>query len=155
MESKNWKQTVLTEEAMLSLGGQLVKSVSAPCVIYLHGELGAGKTTLVRGFLRALGYQGVVKSPTYTLVESYELNEVTIFHFDLYRVRDPEELEFMGIRDYFHSRAICFVEWPEFGVGHIPAADQIIQIEFLPKGGRLVVCNEARNDGMGPEHLNL
>lgn len=100
------------------------------CVIYLHGELGAGKTTFVRGFLRGLCYSGLVKSPTFTFVQSYELPDKLIHHFDLYRITDPEELESKGIRDYFIENTLCFIEWPSRAASYLPKAD----IDIFIKG---------------------
>lgn len=116
-------------EATEQFGAQLFNSQMSKGVIFLQGDLGVGKTTLVRGFLRAAGYSGVVKSPTYTLVEEYLIGGRKVFHFDLYRVVEPEELEWVGIRDYFNQDAICFIEWPENGEGFLPESDAVITLE--------------------------
>ncbi len=123
-----------TTEAMEQLGADLAAEClrnNPPQIIYLSGHLGAGKTTLVRGFLRALGHQGAVKSPTFTLVESYHFTSLVVHHFDLYRLESPEELEYIGIRDYSTANSICLIEWPEKGQGLLPAADISCYIDII------------------------
>ncbi len=123
--------TIPDEKAMMKFGGELSEKLPKGGLIFLNGDLGAGKTTLVRGLLRHLGYQGTVKSPTYTLVEPYEIQGRNIYHFDLYRLADAEELEYMGGRDYWTGDALCLIEWPEKAQGYLPDADLILNIEYL------------------------
>nr|WP_283103736.1 tRNA (adenosine(37)-N6)-threonylcarbamoyltransferase complex ATPase subunit type 1 TsaE [Shewanella gelidii] len=127
------------EQETIAVGEQLAKITAAPLVIYLTGDLGAGKTTLSRGLIQGLGHQGAVKSPTYALVEPYELNGMEVFHFDLYRLSDPEELEFMGIRDYFTERSVCIIEWPDHGHGLLPPADMHLRLKYVNTGRELQI----------------
>ena len=110
------------------LGAALWKQLPPKSLVFLNGELGAGKTTLVRGVLRATGYTGAVKSPTFTLVEEYQINDRKILHFDLYRISDPEELEWIGIRDYMAQESVCFIEWSELGRGFLPEPDLVLNL---------------------------
>ena len=124
------------EAATLALGAQLA-TLPRPQVVYLYGDLGAGKTTLVRGVLRSLGYGGAVRSPTYTLLERYELGELVIVHFDLYRLADPEELHALGLRELLEEAAMLFFEWPERGEGLLPPATLTLRFDLEGEGRRV------------------
>lgn len=128
---------ISTEEEMLELGNRLATILKSGMLVFLEGDLGAGKTTLTRGYLRALGYEGVVKSPTYTLVETYLFDDFNVHHFDLYRLKDPQELIWMGFNDYVQDSTICLVEWPDRGVGVLPKPDARCHID-ISETGRLV-----------------
>ncbi len=116
------------EDAMLALAESMADRVRPGQLLYLQGDLGAGKTTFVRGLLRGLGYRGHVKSPTYTLVEPYEVADMVIYHLDLYRLTAPQEIESVGIRDYMGGSGVCVVEWAERGAGVLPPPDARIMI---------------------------
>lgn len=122
--------TAATEAAGAALASVLPRSL----VVYLHGDLGAGKTTLVRGMLEALGHPGRVPSPTYTLVEPYELGDRELKHLDLYRIADPEELEFLGVREL---EGVVLIEWPERGTYFLPAPDMHCRLSVVPEGRSL------------------
>ena len=124
--------------AMEALGARLARSLSAG-IVYLQGELGTGKTTLVRGLLRGLGHTGKVRSPTYTLVEPYRFGDRAVYHLDLYRLASPEELEWLGLRDMLAEHALLLVEWPERGSGILPAADLTIAIAYAGEGRRVTL----------------
>jgi tRNA threonylcarbamoyladenosine biosynthesis protein TsaE len=127
------------EAATTAFAARLAHALQPGLVIYLRGDLGAGKTTLVRALLHKLGYAGRVKSPTYTLIERYEAAGLHLRHFDLYRFRDAEEWEGSGFRDEFDGRNVCLVEWPEQAAGLLPPADVSITLEILQDGRELVL----------------
>ncbi len=121
------------EAATEALGEELANQVLSG-VVWLEGELGAGKTCLARGWLQALGHEGAVKSPTYTLVEPYDISGKNLYHFDLYRISDPEELEMIGVRDYFNNNSLCLVEWPRRATEVLPQPDLSIRLTLAEKG---------------------
>lgn len=128
-----------SEAEQMALGAELSRSMDAPCIVFLEGDLGAGKTTLVRGFLRERGYTGPVRSPTYTLVEPYPLTDETVYHMDLYRLADAEELEYLGLRDMLETQNILLIEWPERGQGWLPQADLELHILHQQDGRKILL----------------
>jgi tRNA threonylcarbamoyladenosine biosynthesis protein TsaE len=134
------------EAATLAFGAQLARELKPGLTFYLEGDLGAGKTTLVRGVLRALGYTGRVKSPTYTLAESYSLPAFELYHFDLYRMHDPREWLDAGFRDVSDGQAVSLIEWPEKAAGWLPPADVIIRLS-IADDAREIECEAASPRG--------
>lgn len=151
------KLTLANPEEMERLGSELAGLCQKGNCIYLKGELGAGKTTIVRGFLRGMGYSGKVKSPTYTLVEPYEFKNIKINHFDLYRLDDPMELEAIGFRDYFDGTAISLVEWPEKAQRFLREPDILIQITMQNDAREVVLqgCSQDGEHGLARLELSL
>ena len=134
MDKRDFTQVLRDEAATLQAGRRFSRYLPIGFTVFLHGDLGAGKTTFIRGVLQGLGYQGKVKSPTYTLVEPYELPDVTLYHFDLYRLIDEEEWEEAGFRDYFNANSICMIEWPEKAQSLLPSADIEVHLLHQPDG---------------------
>ena len=128
--SASWDEVLAGEAATMALGAALAGAGLSRGAVYLAGELGTGKTTLVRGFLRAAGVTGTIRSPTFTLVEEYRVGASTVGHYDLYRLSDPEEIEFLGLRDHLAADALLFFEWPERGAGVLPPPDLDIRFEY-------------------------
>ena len=143
------------EHGTLELGHAIGQSLVPPGIVYLRGDLGAGKTTLSRGLLHGLGHSGSVKSPTYTIVEPYVLDAMSVYHFDLYRLGDPEELEYLGLRDYLEESALLLFEWPDRGGAYLPPADLLIELSPIDEG-RHVELTASTPRGLGVlAHLRL
>jgi tRNA threonylcarbamoyladenosine biosynthesis protein TsaE len=132
------------EAATIALGARLASILQGGLSLWLVGDLGAGKTTMVRGVLKALGHVGKVKSPTYTLVEPYVISGLYLYHFDLYRFVDPEEWDAAGFRDYFNPQSVCLVEWPEKAAALMPSPD--IEIRLMPHGDGREATLEAKSE---------
>lgn len=135
------KQCFLSDETQqVALAKLVAQQLESSFVMFLQGDLGVGKTTFARGFIQASGFTGVVKSPTYTLVEPYPISHHRMcYHFDLYRLAEPEELEFIGARDYFNEKDVCLVEWPEKAHGFLPAADWVCVFSHHRQGRNLEI----------------
>ena len=143
------------EAATRALGAALAHTGEGGGVVLLQGDLGAGKTTLARGFLRGLGYQGAVRSPTYTLLEPYPVASGTVYHLDLYRLADPEELDYLGLRDLDEPGATFLVEWPERGLGALPPADLEIHLDHAGEGRVARLVHHSRRGEVWLERLEV
>jgi tRNA threonylcarbamoyladenosine biosynthesis protein TsaE len=128
-KNSSWTTGPLGESAMQGLASRLAQLIKPPLIIYLQGDLGAGKTTFTRAFIRSLGYTGSVKSPTYGLLEDYPLETLHVVHLDLYRIEQSGELEFLGLEDLYHSKAVFMIEWPDHGSNYLPKADLSVLFE--------------------------
>lgn len=130
-----------SEDAMMALGASLASGLSKPAVITLSGDLGAGKSVLARGIIRALGHGGAVKSPTYTLIEQYETDQWRIAHLDLYRLEDGEELHYLGFDDIVANSDLLLIEWPDKAAGLLPKSTVDVRISYSDSG-RLVSVDQ-------------
>ena len=139
------KFELTSEKEMLALGATLARLLHGEGVLHLSGDLGVGKTTLCRGILRAMGHSGAVKSPTFTLVEPYQFSTSEVYHFDLYRLADPGELEYIGIDEYFGNNKLCLIEWPEKAIGYLPQHDLEITIDVLGEKRIIDVRSNSRS----------
>ena len=133
------------EEATLDLGRKLAPQLAPGMLIKLRGSLGAGKTTFTRGILRGLGFEGRVKSPTYSLVELYELSRLDLYHFDFYRFEDPNELIESGLQDAFNETNVCIIEWPEKADKLLPAADIGVTLSMTDSGRTAILTAHSEN----------
>jgi len=149
------KLTVSGEQDQEALGAAVAAATPPACVIYLIGDLGAGKTTFARGFIKSLGHKGAVKSPTYALMEPYELPNQKCYHFDLYRLADSGELEYLGIRDLLQSEAILLIEWPENGEGGLPSPDLVVEINHDGERRQLQIKSHSEKGNNLLQHLDL
>jgi len=129
LNKADWTRPVPDEDSMAVLAASFARLIKAPMVLFLQGDLGAGKTTFARAFIHALGFKAYVKSPSYGLLESYTVSGMTILHLDLYRIEDPEELEYLALRDLYGEKSVLLVEWPRKGVDHLPAPD--LELQFF------------------------
>jgi tRNA threonylcarbamoyladenosine biosynthesis protein TsaE len=137
----DWTQPVPNEDSVAVLAASFAGLITAPMVIYLEGDLGAGKTTFARAFIHALGYKAYVKSPSYGLLESYAVSGLSILHLDLYRIEDPQELDYLAIRDLHDANSVLLVEWPRKGESYLPAADLVL--EFSEAGDQRYISSLA------------
>lgn len=134
-----FRQQFSSEADMLAFAAHFAKTISPGAVIFLYGPLGVGKTTFTRGFLQGLGFQGKVKSPSYTIIEPYDIAGRQVFHFDFYRIKQADELRHLGLQEYFIPSAICLIEWPENGLSLLPPPNVTCYIEFADSGRQIVV----------------
>jgi tRNA threonylcarbamoyladenosine biosynthesis protein TsaE len=148
VHAKNYPGIIELADVVASetLGAQLAPCLTPGLVIYLEGDLGAGKTTLTRALLRALGHQGTVKSPTYALVEVYVVSRLYLYHFDFYRFMSPEEFLDAGLGEYFRKDSICLVEWPDKAAGYVPPADLVLTLWHGEDGVGRVCAPDARSE---------
>jgi len=134
------RRSVKDESAMQKLGAEIARSLSLPSLITLSGELGAGKSVLARAIIGSFGYQGLVKSPTYSLVEHYQVDQIRLAHLDLYRLNEPDELHYIGFDDVLAENDVVLIEWPERGEGRLPTAKLSIRIDYDDADGRIVLA---------------
>lgn len=132
-----FEQIIVDDAAMRAFGARLISLCKQGGIVALNGNLGTGKTTLVRGALESIGVTTGVRSPTYTLIEFYPFDSLSIAHFDLYRLADPEELEYLGFRDYLNNDTLCFIEWPEMAGGFLGDVDLEVSLDYHPEGRSL------------------
>lgn len=142
----DWQLAMPDEATVARLAGVFARHAQPPAVVWLRGDLGAGKTTFARAWIHALGFEGYVKSPSYGLLETYPLDGQTVLHLDLYRIEDPEELEYLAIRDLFDAATVLLVEWPERGRDHLPAPDLVLEFGE-ENGSRFIRCRAISEPG--------